>query len=64
MRDMTLRDWLHQNRVTYKAFGERVGLDKSQVWRLANKKRVPTLRQAVDIRLATGGDVEIEEWVE
>lgn len=64
MPDMTLRDWLHQNRVTYKAFGERVGLHPSQVCRLAKNQRVPTLKQALDIRLATDGDVEIEGWVE
>jgi DNA-binding transcriptional regulator YdaS (Cro superfamily) len=61
---MNLRDWLHTNRVTYKAFGESIGLHPSQVCRLANRQRVPTLRQAVDIRAATQGDVEIDEWVE
>jgi len=60
---MKLREWLQTNRMTYEAFGAKVGADKSQVWRWAHEERIPTLPQAAEIQAATDGAVKLEDWV-
>ena len=59
---MKLRAWLAQTKTTYAAFGAAIGLDKTQVCRIALGQRQPDIDMAITIERATGGKVTVHDF--
>jgi transcriptional regulator with XRE-family HTH domain len=60
---MTLKDYLDQNRLSLKAFGDRCGLSAPTVLRVRDGVNMPSRRTLNAIVHATGGDVTITDLV-
>jgi transcriptional regulator with XRE-family HTH domain len=54
---MQLSDYLKENELTDEAFGEKIGRDRSSVYRLKNSQTKPTADVLQAIVNATGGAV-------
>lgn len=57
-----LARYLASNDLSPAAFGQLVGADRQQIWRLANGARGPSVDLAVRIEEATDGAVPVESW--
>jgi transcriptional regulator with XRE-family HTH domain len=56
--------FLERNQLTQSELARRAGLDPSTVNKIVNGQRIPDLRVAVALAVATGGEVAAESWVE
>lgn len=60
---MQLREYIRQQGLTYRSFGDKIGRDGAEVWRWANGHRLPPVDVAVQIEDATGGKVTVRDLV-
>jgi transcriptional regulator with XRE-family HTH domain len=59
---MTFKEYLVKNHITYRAFAERVNIDAAQLVRYANGQRLPSLKSAYKIYIATKKVVNLQSW--
>lgn len=59
----TFRKYLKDTRQTLKSFATRMGYSGSYLSEIASGKKLPNLRLAHDISVATGGLVSMASWV-
>lgn len=61
---MTLKEYLKENRITFRAFSQRVDIDAAQLNRYANKVQMPSMESAHKIYVATKKKVTFLSWFE
>lgn len=61
---MTLKDYLHQNKLSLKAFGDRCGISAPTVLRVRDGRNIPSRRTIQAIVDATGGTVTVQELIQ
>lgn len=60
---MTLKDYLNQNNLSLKVFGDRCGLSAPTVLRARDGINIPSRRTLQAIVTATGGAVSIQDLI-
>ncbi|WP_299649980.1 helix-turn-helix transcriptional regulator [uncultured Tateyamaria sp.] len=60
---MTLKDYLDQNKLSLKVFGDRCGLSAPTVLRARDGINIPSRRTLQAIVTATGGKVSIQDLI-
>ena len=60
---MTLKEYLDQNKLSLKVFGDRCGLSAPTVLRARDGINIPSRRTLQAIVTATGGQVSIQELI-
>lgn len=60
---MKLATYLKAEKITFAAFGAKIGVHVSQISRWASGERVPSLDQAAAIKEASGGAVAFEDFL-
>ena len=60
---MTLKDYLKQNRLSLKAFGDRCGLSAPTILRVRDGVNIPSRRTLKAIVAATSGLVTIQDLI-
>lgn len=60
---MTLRDYLDQNRLSLKAFGDLCGLSAPTVLRIRDGRNIPSRKTLNAIVRATGGVVTVQDLI-
>ena len=58
---MEIRDYLFQNRMTCSALARRLGVSPNHLRMIKNKHFKPSRKLAVEIEIATGGQVTLSE---
>lgn len=56
---MNLKEYLETNKISYRVFSEKTGIDHTALWRYSYKERKPTLEHALTIERVTGGMVSV-----
>lgn len=60
---MKLLEYLKDNKITFRAFARTIGRNELTVARIANGNFVPSIKTLARIRKATGGQVDIEDFL-
>jgi len=60
---MTLKQYLKAQRISYKVFAYKMGVQMTTVYRWASGDRIPPLHTAIEIEDATGGQVTCRDWI-
>lgn len=57
-----LASYLAENRISTRQFAADLGVNQSSIWRIVNRKNLPTFALAARIERATGGAVPVSVW--
>lgn len=60
---MTLKDFLHLNRITYQEFADLIKTSKFTIHEIVHGRRFPKMELALEIEKATAGKVTLYDWV-
>ena len=57
-----LATYLTEHRISTRQFAATLGVNQSSIWRIVNRKNLPTFALAAQIERATGGAVPVSIW--
>lgn len=60
---MKLGAWMQREKVSQSEISRRTGIDQSLICKYLKKKRRPAGEHIQAIREATGGEVDLDDWV-
>ena len=60
---LRLKDYLKHERISYKIFAYKMGVQQVTVYRWASGDRIPPLHTAIEIEDATNGAVTCRDWI-